>query len=1335
LDSVARFDAPVLDRDAVAADDIRRSVDGLPPRYAIPSAVHITPDTHGTWEQPEPTTLLWRLRVNSPGADSINFGFTTFRMPPGGRLSVYAADGSDVIRPFTELDNALHGELWTPPVRSEDVVVEVSIPAASRPQLQLVLGSVNLGYRDFGKPPAEIVTLLSGSCNVDVVCPEGDPWRNEIPSVGVISTGGSTFCTGFMVNNAAQDRRPFFMTANHCGINSGNAASLVVYWNFENSTCRPVGSPSSGGPGDGQLNQFQTGAFFRASYSSSDFTIVELDENPNPAWNVSFSGWSRSSGESPSGVCIHHPNTDEKRITFYSVPTTTTSYNSPSVPGDGTHVHATWSLGVTEPGSSGSPLFDVNHRVIGQLHGGPSACGAGDLSDYYGRFSVSWTGGGSNSTRLSNWLDPGGTGAMFVDTITGGGLNVTPADNVLHIGDVGGPFNNPSTLYTLTNPSSQPLDYSVSLTASFGMLLNGAASPVTGTLAANGGTVQVEVSLGPAVDALAAGIYVENVVFQDITNTLTFNRQHTVEIGQTLFSVTPATNLESGGPIGGPFPGSVIYTVTSQRPTPVTVRVSANGTWVSLNGTSSPLTINLNGTGDSAAVTVGISSAADLLPAGVYSANVLFTNLSGGSGDTSRTVALDVGRLVYPSTDTPLPIADNATISSYIIVTDNLCIGDVNVDVNITHTYIGDLIVELVSPSGTTVRLHDRTGSSTDNIVATFDDEGTPPDGPGELSDFDIESSAGTWTLIVSDNAGGDTGTLNNWALRIAPIAGNCPTPQVFYSFPLDTDPGWTPQGQWQFGHPTGGGSGNHDPINGFTGSNVYGYNLAGDYPDNMATSQYLTTTAIDCSLFARTRMRFYRWLGVELSLYDHAYIQVSSNGTTWSNVWQNPGSTLSDSSWVMQSIDISAVADGQPTVYIRWGMGPTDGSRTYPGWNIDDVEIWGVVTFIDCNNNGITDATDIAQGFSQDCNANGIPDECDIADGTSQDCNTNGIPDECDLADCPPGDPSCQDCNHNNVPDECDIVSGASTDTNGNGVPDACELPVILWNADPLSPDRTPRSLRFTATGTPGQSAIKVTMIDLQNPIPANLPANPPPDFSGFEVGTCGDPGGCARWVGKPGTFLEAQDLPLGMANRAARLQCTPFYYDWITEGLIAVVGAEIAPSSQYSVEAYSAACMGIEATCTIVSAPVAMYTRRSGDVGPNFNPPATSTQPDALDVAAVVNKVKNLPGALVKAISQLQPNLPELNADVNALDIVAVVDAVKQIAYAFSGPCPCPSTVTCGGACGALCVSPNICVKTCVGGDNVGDPCINDTHCPGSPPGTCGNDFCRDRCGRCTP
>ena len=296
------------------------------------------------------------------------------------------------------------------------MVVEVTLPASRRAELRLRLASVNHDYRGFGR--RDMDTVLSGACNIDVVCPIGDSYNDQDRAVAVISTGGSTFCTGSLVNNTAGDARPFFLTAAHCGISAGNAASLVTFWNYQNSTCRAVGSAESGGPGDGQLNQFNTGSFFRAAYTPSDVTLVELDEPPLGAANVFLAGWDRTPlpGQFNATVAIHHPSTDEKRITFAPGMTESGGW-PPIVPGDGSHIHAIWgpNLGVTEPGSSGSPLYTQQGRYIGQLHGGPSACGAGDLSDYYGRFSLSWTGGGTDSTRLSNWLDPINTGDIVID--------------------------------------------------------------------------------------------------------------------------------------------------------------------------------------------------------------------------------------------------------------------------------------------------------------------------------------------------------------------------------------------------------------------------------------------------------------------------------------------------------------------------------------------------------------------------------------------------------------------------------------------------------------------------------------------------------------------------------------------------------------------------------------------------------------------------------------------------------------------------------------------------------------------------------------------------------
>ena len=116
------------------------------------------------------------------------------------------------------------------------------------------------------------------------------------------------------------------------------------------------------------------------------------------------------------------------------------------------------------------------------------------------------------------------------------------------------------------------------------------------------------------------------------------------------------------------------------------------------------------------------------------------------------------------STPIAIPDSDANGITSIITVAETNAVSAVSVPIDITHTWIGDLIAELTSPLGTTVRLHNRTGSSSDDILGIYGDT-LVPDGPGVLLDFTGENPAGDWTLFISDNVGSDTGTLNSWGL------------------------------------------------------------------------------------------------------------------------------------------------------------------------------------------------------------------------------------------------------------------------------------------------------------------------------------------------------------------------------------------------------------------------------------------------------------------------------------------------------------------------------------------------------------------------------------------
>ena len=502
LASVARLDLPAVDRDAARREDQDRAQQDLPPRFALPQVVDLDPATSGTWETlADGETLLWRLRALAPGALSLNLGLDRFHLPKGARLVLYPANGRETVRAFTEFDDRDDDQLWTPVVLGDDLVIELTVPADARDEVRLHVARVNAGYRFFGEAPDK-----AGACNVDVVCPEGDAWRDEIDANAVYTVNGTWTCSGSLVNNTAQDGTPYFLTANHCGLNAGNTGSLVVYWNFQSPTC--------GQHGGGSLTDFQSGAIFRASSAASDFCLVELEEMPAPASHVTYAGWDRSSADALQAVAIHHPSTDEKSISFEYQPTTTTTYLNTAVPGNGTHIRiADWDLGTTEPGSSGSPLYDQNHHVVGQLHGGYAACG-NDLSDWYGRFSVSWAGGGANNNRLSNWLDPLGLAPVALDLYDpdASGMRVLPSGGLVAQGEVGGPFSPASQVYTVENNGSTPLTFQVTDDAAWLTVTGGA-----GVLAPDQ-SAQVTVAIAPAAASLPTGVYDATVTFVNLTD-------------------------------------------------------------------------------------------------------------------------------------------------------------------------------------------------------------------------------------------------------------------------------------------------------------------------------------------------------------------------------------------------------------------------------------------------------------------------------------------------------------------------------------------------------------------------------------------------------------------------------------------------------------------------------------------------------------------------------------------------------------------------------------------------------------------------------------------------
>jgi hypothetical protein len=168
---------------------------------------------------------------------------------------------------------------------------------------------------------------------------------------------------------------------------------------------------------DGPTNFTITGATLLANNAASDFALMKLSSKPPPSYNVYYNGWNRADIGATSGAGIHHPDGDIKKISFSLVPYTSDTWSGTPA---NSHWKVNWSAingntAVTEGGSSGSPQYDQNQRFIGQLHGGPSACGASQLWDFYGKFSMSWDYGTTPSTRVKDWLDSANTGVTVLN--------------------------------------------------------------------------------------------------------------------------------------------------------------------------------------------------------------------------------------------------------------------------------------------------------------------------------------------------------------------------------------------------------------------------------------------------------------------------------------------------------------------------------------------------------------------------------------------------------------------------------------------------------------------------------------------------------------------------------------------------------------------------------------------------------------------------------------------------------------------------------------------------------------------------------------------------------
>jgi lysyl endopeptidase len=386
------------------------------PKISRHIPVNINFDNAGNWTELPDGSRVWRVQIISKGALGIVPLFDNLYLPPGAALHFYMPDMREVLGAFTSATTPQPRSFCPGLIHGETCIVEYFEPAGQKGKGILSINKVGHAYR--GVEPLEKSNQSgSGSCEVNVACPEGDNWRNQIRSVCkifVVDLTGDGFCSGALVNNVRQDCSPYLLTAGHCtdydSITDNEFGQWSFHFNNQASTCS-----GNTGPDVNIITGCKRVAYAYDSngIDGSDFLLLLMSSYPPADFSVYYSGWDNTGTAPASGVGIHHPEGDIKKISTFNNAATSASWANNVL---NTHWQLYWSAtadghGVTEPGSSGSPLYEPSGLIVGHLTGGISQCGGPYGPDLYGKISYDWTSNGvTPAYQLQPWLDPDNTG-------------------------------------------------------------------------------------------------------------------------------------------------------------------------------------------------------------------------------------------------------------------------------------------------------------------------------------------------------------------------------------------------------------------------------------------------------------------------------------------------------------------------------------------------------------------------------------------------------------------------------------------------------------------------------------------------------------------------------------------------------------------------------------------------------------------------------------------------------------------------------------------------------------------------------------------------------------
>ena len=439
-----------------------------PWRFGFNNAANLNMLNSGTWTVLQNGGKIWQLKLECQNALTVNLTLDNVVISEGNELYVYNENKDFILGKFTSY-HLFNGELGTELVPGSTAIIEYYVAPQNKNLIaQLNINTVTHGYRTASEFQ-EKAFGSSGNCNMNANCTDGDIWDSQRKSAIMLVSGSNGFCSAAMINNTQNDGKPYVLTANHC---YSNPASWIFRFNWQadvadinqsDCTIDPTSSPSF---------VSLSGAVLRARRTPSDFCLVEITggliSGTVPlSYNTYFSGWDNTDAIPTSAFCYHHPSGDIKKLSFDDA--ALVSGNGMGSSENNSQWEVEWDRNTTtEQGSSGSPLFDQNGRIIGQLWGGGASCSNLSAPDYYGKVSYSWEPSGSNSTnQLKFWLDPNDGGLIVLD-----GFNPTASIKENQLADFK-LFPNPSNgVFTIEFPQEYSINTQVIVLDLTGRILN-----------------------------------------------------------------------------------------------------------------------------------------------------------------------------------------------------------------------------------------------------------------------------------------------------------------------------------------------------------------------------------------------------------------------------------------------------------------------------------------------------------------------------------------------------------------------------------------------------------------------------------------------------------------------------------------------------------------------------------------------------------------------------------------------------------------------------------------------------------------------------------------------